>query len=521
MDENSKNTKQSEADRLLAELLRKTDQQSSADHELAEAQDSASDPAEAPEEDAPLTEASDDTAAAHTGSKRSASYTRSFSASASRQMPRPQESDLHAGEDVRIYEKGDTGRMPRRNETTGKRSPNTRTAQQRKQAATAKPKKKRRRTNLNFVLVWTTLMVAFAIVLSVTILALGKDMFAVGKSGSDKIFVVEAGSSTTQIAQQLYDEEIIRVPKLYRLISKMNGADGTYVAGEHVVSASMSYESIIKALTTPVKRETVKVMFKEGCNLYEAAQQLQEAKVCEADRFLYFFNNGFQYDFEKQLTNLSNLKFYAREGYLYPDTYEFYVNMEPELVCQKIYRRFNEIMENGKLASMGNKSYYDRMKELNVSLDYVITLASIVQAEAPTPTSMQMVSSVFWNRLHHSDTFPLLQSDPTRKYAEDVIKKHAAVENPVIIEAYNTYKGQGLPPGAICNPSKAAIEAVLASAETEYYFFCANVNTKEIYYAKTNAEHEQNLALIQSQIGAGELGAGEGDKVTIGDTVDE
>ncbi len=517
MDENSKNTKQSEADRLLAELLRKTDQQSSADNEPAETQDAA----EVPEEDTPLTGASDDAVAARTDSRRNASYTRSFSTSASRQMPRPQESDLHAGEDVRIYEKGNTGRMPRRSEATGKLNPNARTAQQRKQPATAKPKKKRRRTNLNFVLVWTTLMVAFAIVLSVTILALGKDMFAVGKSGSDKIFVVEAGANTSQIAQQLYDEEIIRVPKLYRLISKMNGADGTYVAGEHVVSASMSYESIITALTTPVKRETVKVMFKEGCNLYEAAQQLEEAKVCEADRFLYFFNNGFQYDFEKQLTNTSNLKFYAREGYLFPDTYEFYVNMEPELVCQKIYRRFNDIMENGKLASMGNKSYYDRMREMNVSLDYVITLASIVQAEAPTPTSMQMVSSVFWNRLHHSDTFPLLQSDPTRKYAEEVIKKHAAVENPVIIEAYNTYKGQGLPPGAICNPSKAAIEAVLAPAETEYYFFCANVNSKDIYYAKTNAEHEQNLALIQSQIGAGELGAGDGDKVTIGDTPDE
>ena len=181
------------------------------------------------------------------------------------------------------------------------------------------------------------------------------------------------------------------------------------------------------------------------------------------------------------------------EGYLFPDTYTFLVDMDPQLVVQKIYANFNQKM---------TEEYYARMDELNMTLDEIIILASIVQAEAPTSTSMAKVASVFYNRLNNRDIFPKLQSDPTKKYVKEVIKPNISITNQDMYDAYDTYEGAGLPPGAICNPGLDAIEAVLYPATTDYFYFCANVNTKEIFYAVTLEEHNANLETIENQYAA-------------------
>ncbi|MGN0590499.1 endolytic transglycosylase MltG [Ruminococcus sp.] len=368
----------------------------------------------------------------------------------------------------------------------------------------APEKKRRRRTNLPFVLVWTTIIVAISVVLSVGLLAIGKDMYAVDKDSTEKIINVPENASTEQIAQMLYDEEIIRIPKMYRLVSKLNGSDGTYVAGEHVVSASMSYETLISTLTKPVKAETVRVTFPEGITMLDAAKLLEENKVCEASRFIYFFNIAdYNYDIFKKMPKSNELKFYQHEGYLFPDTYEFYVGMDPELVCQKIFMRTNEILSEGKLKDL-DMTYYERMEELDISLDELITLASMIQREASSVSSMKLVSSVFWNRLEDSEQFPRLQSDPTSKYVENVIKPNISVANDAIYEAYDTYKCIGLPAGAICNPGVDAIEAALDPTSSAFYYFCANVETGEIFYAKTDEEHEANLQAIQNHTQPGD-----------------
>ena len=91
--------------------------------------------------------------------------------------------------------------------------------------------KKRRRTNLPFVLVWTTIVVAISVVLSVGLLAIGKDMYAVDKDTTEKIINVPENATTDQIAQMLYEEDIIRIPRMYRLVSKLNGSDGSMLPG--------------------------------------------------------------------------------------------------------------------------------------------------------------------------------------------------------------------------------------------------------------------------------------------------
>lgn len=358
----------------------------------------------------------------------------------------------------------------------------------------AKKRKKRKKgRGISCALIWLTFLLSISVASAVLILAVAKEMYGIDKDVTEKIINIETGSTTADIAQQLERENMIRLPKLFQIISRLNGKDGSYIAGEHVLKPSMSYETMIAELCKNYvdKREYVKVTFPEGTTLLRAAEILEENEVCSASDFRFYFNaGGYGYKFEEYLPEASALKFQAREGYCFPDTYEFYVDEDPQIVVQKIYANFD---------AKFTASDYRAMENLGMTLDEVITLASIVQGEAPFSESMKMVASVFHNRLNNPAVFQRLESDPTRKYAEEVIAPNLDIKNEVMCDAYNTYVGNGLPPGAINNPGKDAISAVLHPAESNYYFFCANVDTMEIFYAVDNDTHNANLAKIKQQ----------------------
>lgn len=357
-----------------------------------------------------------------------------------------------------------------------------------------KKKKKKPRNRLPGVLILTTFIFAVSICLALVIIAYGKDMLGIGKSETTHLIVIPEGATTEDISLMLEEDGIIKSPEFFQLFARLSKSDSKYIAGEHFLRPNMAYETIIQELTSieNEKKETVDVTFPEGITLYDAAVLLEEKGVCAADDFIFYFNaGGLGFEFEDKLSASSNLKFYRMEGFLFPDTYYFYKDMEPEQVCQKIYLNFDNKMTDER---------YQRMEELNLTLDQLITFASIVQKEAANMDSMTLVASVFWNRLNNSDTFPLLQSDPTKNYAENVIKPHMEVYDQVMIDAYNTYVGAGLPPGAICNPGLEAIDAVLEAFESEYFYFIANIYTGQTYPAKTLEEHEANRAMVEEQI---------------------
>lgn len=369
-------------------------------------------------------------------------------------------------------------------------------------------KKKRHRRHKSArvygVLIMLTLIFVISISLAIGIITVGKDMLGIDGTETLVLFNIPEGATTAEIAEDLHEAGIIKIPKAFVYFSRLSNADADYIAGDHEVSSAMAYETIINELTgTAVEDDvvTVDIMFPEGIDLHEAAQLLEENDVCDAQRFLYYFNAaGLGYDFENYLPpSSSKLKFYRMEGYLFPDTYTFYEGMEPDDVCRKIYMNFNLKMK---------PEYYEKMEELDITLDEVITLASMVQAEAANTAEMPDIASVFWNRLKHPDEFPKLQSDPTTYYVEDVIKPNIELPDELIYEAYDTYICSGLPVGAIGNPGLDAIEAVLYPNDTEYFFFYANVDTGVTYFAKTLEEHEANKNMVAQQQ-AGEEGGGE------------
>ncbi len=355
-----------------------------------------------------------------------------------------------------------------------------------------KPKKKKRRKKGNgrliFGLIMTALIVAVAVFCAAFVLKFARDFVGIGKSSVEVVVEIPMNSGTADIADILANEGIIDSTYFFRFYSRIKGSDGTFVAGSHVLTPDMSYENIVHDLQQGAvdTRESVDITFPEGIDLLDAAQKLEENNVCSASDFIREFNNSsFGFDFEK-LVKVSAMKFYKMEGYLFPDTYTFYVEEDPKIVCKKIYRNFETRI---------TPDIYARMDDLGLEFEEMLTMASMVQAEASSVYDMKRVASVFRNRLADPDNYPLLQSDPTRKYVEDVIKPNIEFPSKEMFKAYNTYDGAGLPPGPICNPGLDAINAVLYPADTDYYYFCANVDTGEVYYARTNEEHEANLVL--------------------------
>ncbi len=332
------------------------------------------------------------------------------------------------------------------------------------------------------------IIVGLSVFFAVAIIFTAQEMFGINKPSREIVVDVPQNAGVSQIAEILEDRGVVKSALIFKVYFKLMKPEANFQYGTYSLNTNMSYDLIVSELSKYSKsRDEVKVSFPEGFTLYQVAKRLEENKVCKADEFLDAINNtDFGYDFEKEIST-NSLKFHKAEGYAFPDTYFFYVGDNPVNVAKKFMQNFDSRITEQLRA---------RMKELGLSLEETLTIASIVQEEAGSPEQMANVASVYSNRLKNKGVYPNLQADPTRGYAEE-LKKQMDVIDQKVLDAYNTYEGTGLPPGPICNPGLDAIQATLYPAETEYFYFCTNLDssleTRKYYYAKTLEEHEKNL----------------------------
>ena len=303
--------------------------------------------------------------------------------------------------------------------------------------------------------------------------------------------VIKSGDSTSDIAEQLYDQGLITNKFLFSIISKLNGYDGAYIAGTHYLLKGFSYDEIMYLLT--MQPAAVTVTIPEGSTYYEVKKLLHDAGLnfddAEFDKCMNSPNLFVDYEFVSQI-EIKERRDYILAGYLYPDTYTFDVNASPE----SIIRRFLNNTQN-KLYD----EYYVRAKKLGMSMDEVMTLASIIQMETGIPTDMMYVSAVFHNRLDSDDeSMRYLGSSATINY---LIKSNGGKSTLLHTDAqltidspYNTYTHPGLPPGPICMPGSYAISAALyPEPNCKYLYFCATGIEGGTAFAMTLSEHEENL----------------------------
>lgn len=229
----------------------------------------------------------------------------------------------------------------------------------------------------------------------------------------------------------------------------------------------------VPTTTTTVVRE-VNVTIPEGYSFMQIARLLEQKGVCSAENF---YNVCQSYTPQSFSIPISDDRCFRMEGYLFPDTYRFYLNDNPRNVLVRMLNNFR--------AKVGDIS------------DETLILASIIEREARSDTHMKLVSSVFHNRLNNRSEFLYLNADPTRDYVNKYITDNPLVSNQSkYAPLYNTCgKRIGLPVGPICCPGLQAIRAAQNPAESPYYYFFYGKDYDN-HYSVTLEEHEQKMAEI-------------------------
>lgn len=341
--------------------------------------------------------------------------------------------------------------------------------------------------------------VCVGVMLAIKAITALRDITGMAKAENETEVIITDSMNLDDIAMELYEKKIIEMPSLFKAYFNItDDGKNPILDGDYLLTSDMSYSSLISTLQTKkTYSSTVTIMIPEGSNARQIGELLEENLVCRAKDFeMYYKSKLSKYDFEEGIEE--DNRFYALEGYLFPDTYEFYViddlerkpNMDTldyaKQAADKMYKNFE---------SKITPEMTERMEELGLSLDETITLASLIQKEGTTPDNMASISSVFHNRLADPVNFPNLQTDTTDFYIDDVIKpaipESAGSLYDNVIAAYDTYDCEGLPAGPICSPGVEAIDAALNPASTNFYYFLCSEDGV-FYFAETQEQHEQN-----------------------------
>ncbi len=317
-------------------------------------------------------------------------------------------------------------------------------------------------------------------------------------ASSAKIKVeIKRGSSVSSIGRQLVEQGVVRNKGVFQYYTEFLGMGGKLKAGTYELSPNMTLKEIVNELAMGDGGQQV-TTFRviEGMNIEEMAQSLVKQNVLtEAKHFLELCKSGEEfadYDFIQAVIDKQQAdRRYALEGYLFPDTYEIYVGADEETIIRKMLNRTREIYNVNFLDRADNFAILEKDKKKKMTMDEVLTLASMIEKEAKT-NDFDKVSAVFHNRLRKDQK---LESCVTVQYALKMRRLVLTGDDLAVDSPYNTYKRAGLPIGPVASPGKDAIEAALYPntefVKDGYAYFCSkDPETGELQFSKTLKEHE-------------------------------
>ncbi|MBR5570592.1 MAG: endolytic transglycosylase MltG [Oscillospiraceae bacterium] len=309
------------------------------------------------------------------------------------------------------------------------------------------------------------------------------------------------------IAQKLADAGMIDNPDLFVQFATLTHKDQDIAAGTYTLNSYYDYNAIINSISYNASgRSVVTVMIPEGYTCAQVFALLEEKGVCEAKELEKYAAEGELEDYWF-LEGVTRGDKYCLEGYLFPDTYEFYQKEDAGRVINKLLAtfdyRFSDLMKEDfkemqdRYAKMMASNGYgsDYITQHPLTIHQLVTLASIVEKESGEAAESFDIASVFYNRLSNQKTYPYLDADATVHYAigdyygeiKVLTQAHLNTNSP-----YNTRGVQkGLPPGPIANPGIYSLYAVLDPNETNYYYYVLDPSVATHRFATTYNEFLQ------------------------------
>ncbi len=314
------------------------------------------------------------------------------------------------------------------------------------------------------------------------------------ESTTEMPFSIKSGQSLTRVASNLESAGLIRNHSVFKYYCDFKGLGQKIQAGDYTLSPNMTLYQIADKLTTgDGKARTVNITVIPGWTVEGVASMLKEKGVLsDTADFLRICKSGegvSDYYFiqdELQTQSVSQRK-YLLEGYLSPNTYEVYTDATAADIIKKLL---------GQTDRLWTVEAQERAETLGMTLDQVLTLASLIEKEAKTQ-DFARVSAVFHNRLKQGIK---LGSDVTIHYITGEQRMSLRGSDLQIDSPYNTYLRAGLPLGPICSPSENAVRAALYPDETflaeKYLYFCSkDPDTGELYFSRTQQEHDAAVAI--------------------------
>lgn len=331
-----------------------------------------------------------------------------------------------------------------------------------------------------------------------------KDLLAFGRSDEMVTITISDSDTVATISEMLEEKGFIKYPWLFRLYCSFTDSEEKIHPGTYTLSYNYDYHALVSGMReTSANRDTVRVAIPEGYTCAQIFQLLEDKGVCSVEdlekaaaehEFDYWFLEGVPYGEANRL-----------EGFLFPDTYDFYERDSATRVLGKFLVNFrkkfgdnakkqldklNETLAS-RLSARGYGEQY--IEEHKFTVYELITVASMIEKETAGATESGKIASVIYNRLTRPADFPKLQIDATVVYALGGINRALTLDDLEYDSPYNTYVCDGLPAGPISNPGLTSIAAALRPTDSTYYYYALDKSTGKHHFSKTYNEHQNFL----------------------------
>lgn len=352
--------------------------------------------------------------------------------------------------------------------------------------------------------IWLLVILAIGVSLGKMVWVCASDVLAFGRENKEVVVSITSEDDLDSIADKLQDAGLIRYKDLFLLYADLAKVEekGKISTGTFTLNTIYDYNALVKAMSpTSGSRAVIEdVLIPEGYSCRQIFALLEEKGICKASELEEYAANG---DLSKYwfLEGVERGTKYCLEGYLFPDTYDFYENSSPRQALEKMLNgfkyRFTEEMRaqietlNSRMAEKmrANGDSEEYIASHQFTIKEIVTVASLIEKETSSNDESYKIASVIYNRLCSWGKTPrYLNIDATIIYAldgdTDLTAEKMAVDSP-----YNTYINTGLPPTAIANPGLASLQAALNPAETNYFYYVLNTSTGSHTFSRTYEEH--------------------------------
>lgn len=355
--------------------------------------------------------------------------------------------------------------------------------ERRRAAPPPRKKKKKKRSALSSSMIYILMVCGVSAILATLGWTMANDMLALNKDEVEAVITIQDEKNFGKVADQLKDNDIINYKFLFRLFATFSGKANDIVPGQYKLDTSMDYSAILNNLSSSsASRMTTTVTIPEGYSMAQIFQLLETKGVSTVEKLEDMAANH-DYDFSF-LQDIPMGEATRLEGYLFPDTYTFYLGEDPKYVINKMLVNFD-----AKVTDAIRQQIWDQGK----SIGEILNVASMIEKETDG-TDRATIASVIYNRLNNPSggTQGYLQIDATIQYVlpeGEIVSKedYKTVQSP-----YNTYLNKGLPPGPISNPGMEAIMAAINPESTNYYYYALG-DDKVHHFFTSLSEHEAFL----------------------------